>query len=280
VTATTPDPTTAEVDPEVAPPPTDAASSEAGSVDEPAEHREYSSPCQAFANEDTSTPGWSKHDKHVFVLSTSGKPIYSRFGNEDKLASVMGVMVALTSFVEEDGDTLRTLVAGKHRYVFQVQGPLVFVMVASTGESEAHMVLQLNYVFNQIIYVLTFAQLQRIFQQQPGFDLRRMLGGTEKFVDSLLDLFDTDPSFFLGAVRCLPLANTVRDKIGQVLLNSKTASLVFALLITDNQLVALLRPKKYSLHPADVCGARFPTVFALEDAIGSHACSLEALACM
>eukprot|EP00729_Bicosta_minor_P010990 gene10990-35419_t len=212
----------------------------------------YTSPSQAFDHEDTSTPNWRTHDKHVFLLSFAGKPIYSRYGNEDKLASVMGVMVALTSFVEEDGDALRSLVAGKHKYVFQTQGPLVLVMVGSTGESENHMAMQLSYVFNQIIYVLTFAQLQRIFKQQVNFDLRRLLGGTEKYIDTLLDLFDTDPSFFLGAVRCLPLQNSVRDKVGQVLLNSKSKDLVFALLITDNQLVALLRPKKYSLHPADV----------------------------
>jgi hypothetical protein len=144
-----------------------------------------------------------------------------RYGNEDKQCSIMGVMQALVSFVEEDGDTLRTLVAGKHKYVFQQKGPLVLVMVAKTGESETHMAMQLNYVFNQIVYVLTFAQMQRIFDQQTNFDLRRMLGGTEKYIDSLLDLFETDPSFFLGAVRCLPLQNSIRDKIGQVLLNSR-----------------------------------------------------------
>lgn len=42
----------------------------------------------------------------MFILSLAGKPIYSRYGNEDKLASIMGVMQALVSFVEDDKDEL------------------------------------------------------------------------------------------------------------------------------------------------------------------------------
>jgi len=204
-----------------------------------------------FDNEDPSNPAWAKHEKHVFILSLAGKPIYSRYGNEDKLASIMGVMQALVSFVEDDKDELESLIAGEHKFVFQVQSNLLLVMVSSTGESTSQMRMQLNYVYNQILFVLTLSQLSRVFQQQ-NFDLRRMLGGTEKFIDNLLDMFDTNPSFFLGAVRCLPLQSSVREKIGHVLLSSRHKDLVFALLVANNQLVALLRPRKYSLHPADV----------------------------
>ena len=62
--------------------------------------------------------------------------------------------------------------------------------------------LQLNYIYSQIIFHLTYAQLKRIFEQQANYDLRRMLTGTEKFVDKLIELMDTNPCFFLGAVRC------------------------------------------------------------------------------
>jgi hypothetical protein len=75
-----------------------------------------------------------------------------------------------------------------------------------------------------------------------------MLTGTEKFVDNLLEFMDSDPSIFLGAVRCLPLAAGVREKIGQVLLSSRIKDLVFGILIADNQLIALLRPRKYVKH--------------------------------
>lgn len=201
---------------------------------------------------DPTGPHWSCKEKHVFIFSIAGKPIYSRHGDEDKLASLFGVMQALVSFVQEDGDNLRSIKAGDHTIVFQGKGPIVLVMAAATGESEAQMGLQLNYIYSQIIFHLTYAQLKRIFEQQANYDLRRMLTGTEKFVDKLIELMDTNPCFFLGAVRCLPLQSSIREKIGQVLLNCKIKDLVFAILIADNQLIALLRPKKYSLHPADL----------------------------
>ena len=63
-------------------------------------------PLHTHAALDPSNPAWAKHEKHVFILSLAGKPIYSRYGNEDKLASIMGVMQALVSFVEDDKDEL------------------------------------------------------------------------------------------------------------------------------------------------------------------------------
>eukprot|EP00054_Salpingoeca_dolichothecata_P018406 m.113092 g.113092 ORF g.113092 m.113092 type:complete len:515 (+) comp22858_c0_seq6:97-1641(+) len=203
-------------------------------------------------DEDVQSPEWRTHEKHVFIISSAGKPIFSRYGNEENLASLMGVMQALSSFVQDDKDELMSFTAGKHRFVYQHRGPLLLVMVASTGESEAQLSMQLNYVYSQIIFVLTYSQLTRIFSQRQNYDLRRMLSGTEKFIDNLLDMLDKNPSFFLGAVRCLPLACSVRDKIAQVFQSCRTKDLVFAVLIADNQLITLLRPKKYSLHPADL----------------------------
>eukprot|EP00041_Stephanoeca_diplocostata_P015202 m.288513 g.288513 ORF g.288513 m.288513 type:complete len:535 (+) comp19962_c0_seq1:277-1881(+) len=201
---------------------------------------------------DPTSAAWRRHEKHVFIFSIAGKPIYSRHGDEDKLASMFGVMQALVSFVQEDGNALHSIKAGDFRIVFQQKGPIVLVMASRSGEVEKQMELQLNYVYSQIIFVLTYSQLKRIFEQQINYDLRRMLTGTEKFIDSLLELMDVNPSFFLGAVRCLPLHVSVRDRIGQVLQNCRISDLVFAVLIADNQLISLLRPRKYSLQPADL----------------------------
>ena len=56
------------------------------------------------------------------------------------------------------------------------------------------------YTYNQILSVLTHTQLQQIFQCNPGFDLRYLLQGSEKFIDSILNMMDTDPSFVLSGV--------------------------------------------------------------------------------
>ena len=61
--------------------------------------------------------------------------------------------------------------------------------------------LQLLYSYYQILSVLTNTQLQQIFERNPGFDLRYLLQGSEKFVDNILKMVDTDPSFLFSAVK-------------------------------------------------------------------------------
>jgi len=142
--------------------------------------------------------------------------------------------------------------AGNHKFVFLVRGHVILVAVAYTQESVTQLVLQLSYVYNQILSVLTYTQLARIMEQRRNYDLRRLLSGTEKFIDNLLNLMDHEPSFLLGSVRCLPLSSSVRETIGQSMLQARVKDLVFAILVANNQLVTLIRPKKYSLHPSDL----------------------------
>ena len=41
--------------------------------------------------EDPAGPAWALHRKHIFILSSAGKPIFSRYGDESKLAPLVGV---------------------------------------------------------------------------------------------------------------------------------------------------------------------------------------------
>nr|XP_010306775.1 PREDICTED: vacuolar fusion protein MON1 homolog A [Balearica regulorum gibbericeps] len=61
-----------------------------------------------------------------------------------------------------------------------------------------------------------------------------------------------DPSFLMGAVRCLPLAASVRDAVSTSLQQAKAKSLVFSILLSGNQLVSLVRKKDQFLHPIDL----------------------------
>ena len=60
--------------------------------------------------------------------------------------------------------------------------------------------IQLGYAYNQILSVLTNTQLHQIFEKSPGFDLRHLLQGSEKFVDNILNMADTDPSLVFAGV--------------------------------------------------------------------------------
>lgn len=96
------------------------------------------------------------------------------------MSSLFGVMVALVSFVEEDDNALKMIKAGEHKIVFLRKENIIVVMASASGESEYHMTMELNYIYSQIVFTLTSSQVSRIFKQSSNFDLRRMIGGTEK----------------------------------------------------------------------------------------------------
>ncbi|XP_023682475.1 vacuolar fusion protein MON1 homolog B [Paramormyrops kingsleyae] len=213
-------------------------------------------PSSSHRDEDITGESWRLHRKHVFVLSEAGKPIYSRYGNEEALSSTMGVMMALVSFVQSGNNTIRSIYSDEHTVVFMQQGPLVLVSVSSSRQSEQQLRGELLYVYYQIISMLTKASIARIFERKKNYDLRRLLAGSEKILDGLLNLVDSDPSFLLSAVHCLPLASSLRDSISQILQKAITPNLVFSILIAKNQLLTIVQEKTViedaRLEPADL----------------------------
>ncbi|XP_054277404.1 protein SAND [Macrosteles quadrilineatus] len=202
----------------------------------------------------TNSSEWKEKKKHIFILSSAGKPVYSRYGNEDRLVTLFGVMQALVSFIQDSNDSIQSIHAGNCVIVFLIKGPIMLVSVSQLFESVDHLSLQLRYVYNQIVSILTLKQLTKIFEERRNFDLRRLLTGSERLIDHLLHFTETEPVYLLGAVRCLPLPPNCREAIGQTIVSvcAKIKNLVFAILIADNQLVTMVRMKKYSLQASDL----------------------------
>ncbi|KAI8918584.1 vacuolar fusion protein MON1 [Powellomyces hirtus] len=195
---------------------------------------------------------WTHRKKHFFILSSAGKPIYSRYGDESKLSSFMGLIQAILSFFASDDDSVRCLNAGSHKFVFTMKGPLYLVAVSSTGESEAQLRQQLGYLYSQILFILTSTQLTRIFETRVNYDLRNLLAGTEMFLDQLARSFQQSPGFFLGAFQCLRMSSRLRQKISSTLSMANPQGLAFGMLLAKEHLIGLIRPKRYSLHPNDL----------------------------
>lgn len=148
------------------------------------------------------------------------------------------------------------LLLEEHTVVFLHKEPLVLVCVSSSRQSARQLRGELLYVYYQIISMLTQASISRIFEHKKNYDLRRLLAGSEKILDGLLNLVDSDPSFLLAAVHCLPLASSLRDSLSQILQKAITPNLVFSILIARNQLLTIVQEKTViedtRLEPADV----------------------------
>lgn len=89
-------------------------------------------------------PDWLGQREHFFVLSSAGKPIYSLHGNEDKLATLYGVMQALISVVQANQDVILSIHAVGIKFVFLLKGPLILVAASRRNLSVQQIQLQLT----------------------------------------------------------------------------------------------------------------------------------------
>ena len=63
---------------------------------------------------------------------------------------------------------------------------------------------------------------------------------------------DHDATAFTNTTRCLPLDPKTRETVGQILLECRTSSVLFGMIVAKHQLVQMIRPKKRTFFPSDM----------------------------
>ncbi|KAH8675395.1 trafficking protein Mon1-domain-containing protein [Xylariales sp. PMI_506] len=196
---------------------------------------------------------WKSKLKHYMIISSAGKPIYSRHGDLSLINSSMGVVQTIISFYEGAKNPLLGFTAGSTRFVVVTEGPLYFVAISKLGESDAQLRAQLNALYMQILSTLTLPALTHIFANRPSTDLRKPLEGTESLLSSLADSFTKgSPSALLGSLECLKIRKSQRHTINNAFLKAKTDNLLYGLIVAGGKLVSVIRPRRHSLHPSDL----------------------------
>ncbi|KAL0863463.1 hypothetical protein Bca101_042581 [Brassica carinata] len=208
-------------------------------------------PGKRHVDEDDGLISWRKRKKHFFILSNSGKPIYSRYGDEHKLAGFSATLQAIISFVENGGDRVNLVKAGKHQVVFLVKGPIYLVCISCTDETYEYLRGQLDLLYGQMILILTNS-IDRCFEKNAKFDMAPLLGGTDAVFSSLVHSFSWNPATFLHAYTCLPLPYALRQATGTILQDVCASGVLFALLMCRHKVVSLAGAQKASLSPDDL----------------------------
>ncbi|KAJ3449777.1 sand protein-related [Anaeramoeba flamelloides] len=193
---------------------------------------------------------WRNHKKHYLVLTQAGKPIYTRYGSSSKLSSFICVPQALVAFVTDLGDEIKSLKAGKHNIVFDIKGPIILVCVSKLDESTEQILKQLKYLYSQIVFFLSIRGIEML-NDRPQLDLRVYLGGTYKFFDSLIHRMNSY-DFITDSTKFLKLGISIREKVANALLDTKSKFLRFAILSSDSGIIQLTQTKKKTLSTHDL----------------------------
>ncbi|EPE04762.1 vacuolar fusion protein mon1 [Ophiostoma piceae UAMH 11346] len=208
---------------------------------------------EAEGNDETRLAAWKAKLKHYMILSSAGKPIWSRHGDLSLVNSYMGIIQTIISFYEGAKNPLQGFTAGNTRFVIVTEGPLYLVAISRLGESDAQLREQLRALYMQILSTLTLPTLTNIFAHRPSTDLRKPLQGTETLLASLADSFTKgSPSAMLGALECLRLRKSQRASITATFLKQRNDKLLYGLIVAGGRLVSVIRPRKHSLHPSDL----------------------------
>ena len=196
---------------------------------------------------------WRAKLKHFLILSSAGKPIYSRHGDDQLVTNYIGLVQTIISFYQSTNDTLRGFTAGGVRFVVMSKGPLNLVAITRLPESDSQLRTQLEALYMQILSTLTLPSMERMFAARANYDLRRPLQGTDTLLSALADGFTRgSPSTLLSALECLKLPKSLRATINNTMLKTRSENLLYGLIVASGKLVSVVRPKKHSLHPGDL----------------------------
>lgn len=186
-------------------------------------------------------------------MSSAGKPIYTRHGDENIISGFIGIIQTIISFYQGAQDPLRGFTAGGVRFVIMAESNLYLVAISRLRESDFQLRVQLEALYMQILSTLTLPNLTHMFAVRASADLRRPLQGTEPLLSALADTFTRgSPPTLLSALECLKIRKTQRLLINNTLLKARTENLLYGLMVAGGRLVSVVRPKRHSLHPSDL----------------------------
>jgi hypothetical protein len=121
--------------------------------------------------------------------------------------------------------------------------------------------------------ILTQKSITQIFTTRPTFDLRVLLGGTDRFLDNLARTMNRNAAFFTNSIQCLNLAYSQRSQIGAIMQSASVKDLLYVRVLSmrdacahsasysilvgstgagQDLMINLVRPRKFILQPADL----------------------------
>ena len=184
---------------------------------------------------------WELNPSHIFILSSSGKPIFSKHGDEQELVTSFGLLQAIYSIIQDAGDTIKSITAGNRKIVYFVRESLFFVSMSSTREPEAVMYKQLEFAYSQILLILT-SKVHSVLQNNASKDLRDLLGpDTTRLMKATCTSNVTPENIAFDAIKSLPMGADLRNEIiAYMKLCVEDSNAAAALLLFDDSLLVYM----------------------------------------
>ena len=195
----------------------------------------------------------------MLVFTEAGRPVFSRYGDEDKLASFVGALTGMTHYIATnpcDGggrgaDDVACIATAGLDVVFLHKEQLKLVCISQTGEPVPCLRRQLELFYTQLVFILT-AGVHKTLERKRNFDLRPLLGGTGEVLRALIHAGVWDPATLLVAFASLPLKVGARNALAKQMQQAAFPEFLYAVVFNDTHVVCTLRKKGFAVHADDV----------------------------
>jgi hypothetical protein len=199
-------------------------------------------------------PVWARHSKHVLVLTSSGKPVFSRHGTDADALALTSVVQAVVSRCAEGGDPLRSMTtADGARFVFLSAGPLTLLAVGRAGDGEGALRSALAALHGALTLTLTGPVIERTAGRSGG-DLRPALAGSRPTLLAVLRACNRSPAPWLGpSLPVLSIGAGARGRLASQLAAGCAGcpGTVYALVVAGHALAGWAQRRDYGLRPLD-----------------------------
>lgn len=123
---------------------------------------------------------------------------------------------------------------------FLDKSPLLLVCVSKLEEPSAIIRMQLVILHAQILSLLTSSGLEAVYNRNPGYDLRKLLNGSQHILSRLIDSFLRTPACLLGSYPSFAMDTRERHGIAEALQSAvRQSKSVFGMVIKGEKVVTV-----------------------------------------
>eukprot|EP00768_Dysnectes_brevis_P007967 gnl/Dysnectes_brevis/6976_a11301_301.p1 GENE.gnl/Dysnectes_brevis/6976_a11301_301~~gnl/Dysnectes_brevis/6976_a11301_301.p1 ORF type:complete len:532 (+),score=99.77 gnl/Dysnectes_brevis/6976_a11301_301:54-1649(+) len=204
-------------------------------------------------DESLASPTFSQHEKHFFVTTMAGKPVFTKYGSAERLAGLLGAIMAVAeSFrARQKQDNLWSVETNDTDLIFIRKDPLILCCASKTQQPQSVIIRQLHLLHSHIVGAIT-EQFTALLDARPGFDLRPMIEPLDEYLTGGCLRTDHDLSYLLGSPRSMAVDMSIRDAALSAMTAERTPRVLFSVLYHCRSVIAVWQLPSRPLHQLDL----------------------------
>ena len=204
-------------------------------------------------NKECSQEEFYKKNRHYFIMTDGGLPVYSRYGDEVEnngiFAFLSATITKYTVFLgdKDNSEKIHYIANEKSIIVFFNKDQLYFIALSKKNDSISLLRSQLEFLYLQLMSILTNQNFERL-KINPSKCLTAM-SGTDILFEQMIKFTSHSMVSLLKSYQVLPIQN--RDRINKICEENRGDALI-CMVLTPNEIVAIAHSDQIMLTSNDI----------------------------